>query len=167
MRQIPGTKEGFTLIEFLVAVGVFTVVMLISVGALLTMIDASRKTQSLESVVNNLNFALEGMTRNMRTGSNYSSSNGDIVFENQDGDIVTYRLDDGIIYRRVEGGIFTPVTASEVVVEQLSFTVTGQSPTDQTQPRVLIVVRAHVGEQIDTRTDFNIQTLVSQRITDG
>lgn len=161
------TTRGFTLIEFIVAVGIFTVVMIIAIGALLSMVDASRKTESLKSVVNNMNFAMEGMVRRIRTGSNYSGSGGDISFDDQDGNTVIYRLDNGVIQRRVEGGVFTPITSPEVAVEQLSFTVIGQNPSDHVQPKVLIVIRAHVGEQKDTRTDFNIETLVSQRITDG
>lgn len=64
-------KKGFTLIELMVSITIFSIVMLISVGALLSIIDANRKAQSLKSVMNNLNFALESMSRNIRVGTNY------------------------------------------------------------------------------------------------
>lgn len=64
-------KKGFTLIELMVSITIFSIVMLISVGALLSIIDANRKAQSLKSVMNNLNFALENMSRNIRVGTNY------------------------------------------------------------------------------------------------
>ncbi len=64
-------KKGFTLIELMVSITIFSIVMLVSVGALLSIVDANRKAQSLKSVMNNLNFALESMSRNIRVGTNY------------------------------------------------------------------------------------------------
>lgn len=65
------SRAGFTLIEIIVATSLFLVVMTISTGALLAIIDANTKAQSLEIVMNNLNFALESMARNIRVGYNY------------------------------------------------------------------------------------------------
>ena len=64
-------NSGFTLVEMIVAVALFAVVMLISVAALLSLVDANRKAQALQSVMNNLNIALDGMVRAVRMGSNY------------------------------------------------------------------------------------------------
>ncbi len=64
-------QRGFTLVEMLVAVSLFAVVMTISVGSLLALVDANRKAQGLQSVMNNLNVALDGMVRSIRMGSNY------------------------------------------------------------------------------------------------
>ena len=60
-------NKGFTLIEMIMSVAVFTVVALIAAGALLAIADANRKAQAFKSVVNNLNFALESVARNLRT----------------------------------------------------------------------------------------------------
>ena len=64
-------QKGFTLIEMIVSLGIFTVVALIAVGALLKISDANRKAITLKTAINNLNFALESMSREMRLGSNY------------------------------------------------------------------------------------------------
>ncbi|MDO8493450.1 MAG: type II secretion system protein [bacterium] len=64
-------SRGFTLIEIIVATSLFTVVMLVTVGALLSLNDASRKAQSLRTVIDNLNFAVEDMNRKIRTGDSY------------------------------------------------------------------------------------------------
>ena len=64
--------RAFSLIELMVSVALFSIVMVISVGSLLTMIDANRKAQALKSVMNNLNFALESMVRNARVGTNFN-----------------------------------------------------------------------------------------------
>jgi prepilin-type N-terminal cleavage/methylation domain-containing protein len=68
--------RGFTLVEMIVAVGLFSIVMLIAVGALLALTGANRKAQALQSVMNNLNIALDGMVRSIRMGSEYHCGNG-------------------------------------------------------------------------------------------
>jgi prepilin-type N-terminal cleavage/methylation domain-containing protein len=64
-------STGFTLVEMIVAVALFAVVMLICVGALLSLTGANRKAQALQAVMNNLNVSLDDMVRTIRTGSNY------------------------------------------------------------------------------------------------
>ncbi|MDE2213036.1 MAG: type II secretion system protein [Patescibacteria group bacterium] len=64
-------EKGFTLIELIVAVALFTVVMLIAMTALLAIANADRKAQSIQSVVDNLDFALDDMSRIVRTGTVY------------------------------------------------------------------------------------------------
>lgn len=64
-------KRGFTLIEMMVAVSIFAITMMIGVGALLSMVDANRRAQAINSVMQNLNAALEGMSRSIRVGTVY------------------------------------------------------------------------------------------------
>ena len=65
------TQAGFTLVEMIVSLGIFTIVALVAVGALLKITDANKKAQSLKTAINNLNFALESMSREMRVGEMY------------------------------------------------------------------------------------------------
>ena len=76
--QLKATR-GFTLVEMIVAVALFSVVMLVSVGALLSLVGANRKAQALQSVMNNLNIALDGMVRSIRMGSEYHCGTGAIT----------------------------------------------------------------------------------------
>lgn len=64
-------KAGFTLIEMIVSLGVFAVVVTITVGAILVLISTNQRLQAEQSVMTNLSFALDTMTREMRTGFNY------------------------------------------------------------------------------------------------
>ncbi len=66
-----GNQKGFTLIEIMVSLGIFAVVAVIAVGAFLKIIDANKQSQSLQTAMNNTNFALESMVREMRVGTNY------------------------------------------------------------------------------------------------
>ena len=65
-------EAGFTLIEMLVSIGLFAIVMVVCVGALLSLVGANKKAQALESVMNNLNISLDDMTRSIREGSAYN-----------------------------------------------------------------------------------------------
>src|ERR1035437_3022439 len=70
-----GTSSGFTLIEMLVSIAIFMVVAVIAVAALLKIVDANRKSQTLQDAVNNINFAMDSITREIRVGSDYYGSN--------------------------------------------------------------------------------------------
>ncbi len=75
-RAYPSARAGFTLIEMMVAVALFSVVMTISIGALLSLVDANRKAQAMQSVMNNLNITLDGMVRALRMGTQYHCGGG-------------------------------------------------------------------------------------------
>lgn len=64
-------QHGFTLIEMIVSLGVFSVVITISVGALLMLVATNSQLQGEQSVMTNLSFALDSMTREIRTGTSY------------------------------------------------------------------------------------------------
>lgn len=64
--------RGFTLIEMLVSLSLFTIVITISVGAFLSLLGASGGVQSKQSVMTTLTFALDSMTREIRTGRSYN-----------------------------------------------------------------------------------------------
>lgn len=157
-------KDGFTLIEMLVSVGIFTVVMVVALGGLLAVTEADRRAQSIKTITNNLSFALEGMARSIRTGVDYScgtwtqgqdcgtSTSGSpgtlFTFTNADGQRVGYRYAAcsgiGCIQRNVQGGAagaWEPITSPEVVIESLEFYLHGSSRNDQFQPRLTISVR--------------------------
>jgi prepilin-type N-terminal cleavage/methylation domain-containing protein len=63
--------RGFSLIEVLVSLSIFTVVVVISIGALMVLIEANARAQNTQSVMTNLTFALDSITREIRTGSDY------------------------------------------------------------------------------------------------
>lgn len=67
-------RQGFSLIEVLVSLSIFTVVVTISVGVLMVLINANSRSQNVHSVMNNVSFALDSITREIRTGSDYFCS---------------------------------------------------------------------------------------------
>jgi prepilin-type N-terminal cleavage/methylation domain-containing protein len=69
-------KRGFTLVEIIVSLALFTVVAVIAVGAFLRILAANKQSQALQTAMNNANFALESMVRELRVGSNYVCFDG-------------------------------------------------------------------------------------------
>ncbi len=86
---LPHSKQfGFTLIEMIVALAVFSVIVTISIGALLTLIATNQQLQAEQSVMTNLSFALDSMTREIRTGTRYFCGAGG----NRNAAIATYQI---------------------------------------------------------------------------
>lgn len=168
--------RGFTLIEMIMSVAVFTVVSLIAAGALLALADANRKAQSFKSVVNNLHFAVESIARNLRTGSGYTSTGArggcesghvnNISFTSQDDESVSYELSGTQIMRRTNGGAPVGMTAPEVVVERFCFLIMGTTARDEEQPRAHMIVGGVMQEKPKLKSRFDIQTFVTQRLLD-
>lgn len=90
--------SGFTLVELMIATSLFTIIMLMGVGTLIISSNASRNAQKLRVAVDNVNFAMESMTRELRTGSHFYCSES------------TVPMVDGLVKDCVSGNViaFTP-----------------------------------------------------------
>ena len=176
--------KGFTLVELLTSVALFMVVMTISMGSILGVFDANKKAESLKTAMDNLNFSLESMSREMRFGRTYHCGPNGVTTDAQNcpgGDsYIAFKTSDEIqtIYKKlgtqivksIDGGTtFIPVTAPEVIIQSLTFYVIGAGllpPADKLQPKILMQVRGTAGTNAKSTTDFTIETLVSQRLLD-
>ena len=194
-NKIPPSKKrdshcGFTLIELMVAVSIFTLVMTISMGSILAVFDANKKSQTLRAVMDNVNFTLEGMTRAIRFGRDYHCGSGGDTAQpfscddgrtslsvlDQNGKKHTYTLNTitNRIERTIDDRTPYPVTSPDVTINKLTFYVLGAypycslgcSPTDMLQPRVIMVVGGHSGVKPNIKSSFSLQTTVSQRAFD-
>lgn len=166
-RNFSKNKNGYTLIEMMIAVTLFSVVLTITLGSVMTIIDVNRKSQSLTVVMNDLNFALETMTRTIKTGEILSPdvATGYIFVRNQDGDTIRYQFnsENSSIDRYVNGGEAVPLTSSqiEIDVENSGFEVFQGN--DNRQPRILMKVAGEVRTSPKISSAFSLQTSISQR----
>ncbi len=65
-------NEGFTLIELMIATALFVIIAVIALSAILSSNVAYKKTDDMRAITDNLTFALEDMSRNLKVGYNYS-----------------------------------------------------------------------------------------------
>jgi prepilin-type N-terminal cleavage/methylation domain-containing protein len=173
--------KGYTLVELMVSVGLFAIIMLLASGAYLMMITLNQQAQALSTGIDSLSFAIETMTRNIRTGSNYSCGafGGDCTsypgensfsFVDQSGAQVTYSLSGTSLLQKV--GTTNPIelTDSSVTITSLAFYAYGTQPFgsgDTTQSRVTIIISGTVSPgQGKPAQSFVIETGATMRGTD-
>ena len=185
-------QKGFTLVEMIVSVALFAIVMLVCVGALLSLVGANRKVHALQSVMDNLNVTLDGMVRAIRMGSNFhcGAGNYQITRDCALGDIIfafepfgkkstdppwiyTYDPSTKRLYKTTNGGSPVVITAPEITIDSMTFYVVGTSrgcsisPCDTIQPKVVVVIKgtAPVTNSV-ARTTFHLQVTAVQRALD-
>ncbi len=193
--QKKSVEAGFTLVEMIVAIALFAIVMLVSVGALLSLSAANKKAQALQSVMNNLNISLDSLVRNLRMGKDYhcGTSGGSYVGGGADdciaGDTMmtfscntsvpscmpgarwSYRLNaGGYIERSLQNGdvgTWHQITAPEVSVTLLKFYVTGTTKGDGVEPKVIVEIEGSAGgASARSNSTFHIQATAVQRELD-
>ncbi len=191
MKNYFKKNSGYSLIEVLVAISVFTIIMTISMGSILSIFDANKKSKNLQTVMDNLNLAVESMTRSIRFGTAYHcditvlplSSTRDcntgatsISFTDASGRSVSYSTTSTQIYRSINGGSSYAMTSSDVIITNLTFYVVGSAPyssgSNTQQPEVIMVMKGYVGVQTNARTidrssTFTLETTVSERNFDS
>src|SRR3989338_6106773 len=74
-RQILSEAKGYTIIETMIAVSLFLVVIMAGMGALLNANLLHQKSQSMRSIMDNLSFIIEDVSRNLRTGYKFHCIN--------------------------------------------------------------------------------------------
>ncbi|MEW5908138.1 MAG: prepilin-type N-terminal cleavage/methylation domain-containing protein [Patescibacteria group bacterium] len=170
-------NKGFGLMEMLVAMTVFSLTIIIAMGAYLNINASQKQSMSIRTLNDNLNFAFEVMTREIMEGSNYSNPGGNTSvfnFTNFNGCSVTYSIVGNRLKRNESGGsgCNNPdrnLTSSEIMINYIRFTISGGGSGDTFQARVTININASINPSIGLSMvgPFNIQTTVSQRQLDS
>lgn len=180
---------GFTLVELLVALTLFIIVVMAAITSLYAVNNASRKVNAMRGVLDNLNFAMESMSRTIRTGSTLVCGGGGAPNGNASNcpfpggtpqsalslhstlgreEDIEYRLNTSTnqlekkIYG-VDGTDWMAMTSPEINVQALSFYVNGATLADVEQPSVMILMQGVATASTGDTTPFTIQTYISQR----
>lgn len=132
----------------MVSLTIFSIVILVCGSTLLVLIDINAKAQALYSSTTNLSFALDSITRELRTGYNYYcddsiGNNASLPTGTRDGDDcgfiafsrgkdnkrVGYRVNsEHVIEQKIESGDWTPMTSEDVDIKTFSLTVQHSDP---------------------------------------
>ena len=179
MKQ--SAQRGFTLLEMIVAVGLFSIVMVIVTGAYLSLVALDRQARATSSTVSNLSFALDSMTRALRTGRAYNcgspiddagncpAGGNSMSYTDSSGQTVTYLLkSDGTIGQCTTTPCLqataTSLTDPSITVQSLTFYIRGGGVGDNLQPQVTIVMKGTMPTGTGTTATFDIQTSATQRL---
>ncbi len=181
MSVAPRTTRGFTLVEMIVSVGLFSVVMLITTAAYLAIVTLDKEARATNELVSNLSFAVDSMARNIRTGTAYSCDGGtngtpcssSFSFTDADGvSRVTYirisaGANAGTIGQCTSGvcadSSAVPLTDSRITITSLKFLVRNVGTLDQKQPEAQVTIRGTMPARSGRVVDFTIQTSATQR----
>lgn len=160
-------QKGFTIVELLIAVGLFLIVLSIISGAFVEALRTERATLRLMAANDTASFALEQMARDIRVGTDFSlAAPSELHFNDRAGAETAYRLNAGRVEKRSGAGIFTPITANTALVASLRFALTGEQTNDNLQPRVTIAMSVGAtGRDIEGVTTA-VQTTVTPRLLD-
>ena len=175
MLKNKNLKEGFTLVEMLVAVAIFMMVVTVAMSALMSIINANRKARAIQSVVSNVNFVIESISRDIRMGSDYNNGtdNTTINYISPSGDRVYYRFTPPDLVNKVNGFLskctescdnfpvnYSQMTSPEVNILNLAFYAIKDG---NVQPKVIITMEGEAGSIMNAKSKFSLQTTASQR----
>ncbi len=186
MRRL---RRGFTLIELIVSVGLFALIATLAAGGYLVTLAASRQAQVATSAFDNIAFALDTMVRTVRTGTNWrcngsaadcpytgvsgsggtsltvtagSPVNADVAF-GCDGSCNSGSGTTGALTETVGSGSAIELSDSSVVVQTLSFYVSGSQIGDGYQPLATIVISGYVNVATGKTVPFTLETAAVAR----
>lgn len=168
-------NKGFSLIEILISTAIFTFVMVVAIGAFMTSSRDAKESKALRVAMDNVNFAMDNITRELRVGYDYGDNtpSSQIGFAPYDISIPRryFYLDapSGNIYKCDHaippnpGAICSELNSPEVEITNLEFTIYNDNNVGLfTQPSVYIEINGRVNVN-GTFEEFDLHTLASQR----
>ncbi len=163
-------KNGFTLMELIVAIFVFSTLFSIAGGSFVSALSLQRRALNIKKVEENGRFVLELMARELRVANPITSvdvscpaGSSNISFVHPvNGDIEYFRTGSEVI-RKVQG-VDTIISNPDVEVYRLTFCISGNTVDDDTQPRITIILGLKSGGTMVEAVTIDLQTTVSQRV---
>ena len=167
--------RGYTLLEMTVSVGIFSLVMLVAAGAYLKLIQLDRQARATNELVTNLSFAVDSMSRAVRTGSGYqcnktgtNCNNGtSLRFTDADGRTIDFEIVSGRITESIDG---SPVALTDprISINSLNFFVRGVGSSEscgtRIQPQVIFTIQGSTVTGEGKTVTFNIEGAATQRL---
>jgi len=164
-------RNGFTQIEFLVAMALFLILITVAVSGFIRALRTQKIIIELMAANDNTSLALEQVAREIRTGYHFmKTSPTELRFVNAENIVVFYRLNDGAIERGTEDPLlrrtYKKITADNVRIINFATALMGEKSGDGYPPRITITLSVTgIGKYVrDIRVD--IQTTISSKILD-
>ena len=163
-------KGGFSLIELVVALGVFSVISMALIGLFVSSLRDERKALNMQLVQDNARLVMETMVRELRDGSNvaFNNSSQNVSFNDKNGMPITYSVGAcsspnaaNNCIKRTASGSTIDLGSGNVNTTNLKFFGVSSSAS-LNQPRVTIFFTMESGVA-PYNASINLQTTVSLR----
>ncbi|MBI2055631.1 MAG: hypothetical protein HYT42_01935 [Candidatus Sungbacteria bacterium] len=170
--------DGFTLLEVVISFGIFFSVVVTSVGAVLAISNAQVKSSNIQIIQDDLRFSMEFTTREIRSGTNFTTSSGTgcppvctqinftTIKPDRSTENIGYCLKNSAIYKILSGSsgcddpnLTKAITSDLVIIDDLKFLLRQGAGI---QPRVTMAVRARSANP-KFPSEFMLETTVTQR----
>lgn len=167
-------QKGFSLIEVIVAVFVFSIVSILISGVIVSSIRIQRRSLNIQKAEENSRFVLESMAREIRVADSIAGPDNDCSVSPSEslsfnhpvnGSIRYYLGEDEAIHKEVDGQD-SILTSSKVRVTKFYFCTKGTLGDDGLQPKVTVVLSIEAGISPDTETIESQITLSQRRLSD-
>lgn len=176
MRNSSLNAKGFTLIELIISVGLFSVVAVIAASAYLNLVSIDRTTRATNDLVNNMTFVMNSIASNLRTGSKYicntpdGNGNGEcsaITFTDASGCVTTYTYTgESISVSQAGAATCTDsgvLTDPKIDITDARFILMGNPSSDVYEPQVIIFISGSLDSGPGKKSTFSVQTSATQR----
>lgn len=181
------TMKGYTLLEMIVAVGIFSIVMTVASGAYLALMDYDREVRATNALTNNLAFAVDSMARSIRTGTLFGCGSTGGASGGTNGTCNSFSfldayLNQKVTYIRMSNGTIGRCTGSGTCSDSnaisltdpavsipsggLTFYVRGIGTGDGVQPQVTFTIKGTMTGSDGRPVDVVLQTSATQRFID-
>lgn len=185
-------NKSFTLIELLIAVTIFSLVMIAASGIFVSSVRGQQRSLAFQEILAQTSYAIEYMSKALRmaqkdlTGDcliivgpkyNYETNPPErnrIRFLNYKNKCQEFFLEGNQIkerksldFRAANFGSALPLTSENIQVSAFNINLIGESQQDTIQPRVTIFLKVKgAGPKPEQQPEIKIQTTISQRNLD-
>lgn len=180
-------QKGYTLIEIMVAVSIFTIVIASPTGFLVSSLKQQQRALAIQELTDNISYNLEYMSKALRMASrddesgyclsqdnaNYEITGRGIKFNDYGQECKEFYLDNGklyeVIYTSGLPGAPAPLTPDNIEVTSFNLNGIGLAEPaigeSRIQPRITIFLeaRGEIGSNPDLEPSIKTQTTISQR----
>ena len=186
---------GYTLIEIMVAVGIFTVVIAAPTGFFVSSLKGQQKALASQELFDNVSYSLEYISRTLRmakkdltgaclgsVGLNYAKTNsrslGGVVYSGPGIKFKNYQsvcqeifwdTRDNRLKESKNGASPIPLTSDDIKIVSFAFgPETSWDQNDNEQPRITLSmeIKGARGQRSELQPEMKIQTTISQRNLD-
>ena len=167
--KLPQASLGFTLIETLLVILLFSVLVVLMGGVFVGSLDLQRRAFNLQQAEENASFVLETMAKEIRVSQIAGPDTPNCQFSPTPTLSITHPINGNIVFSLSNNSVHRNVNGRDSVISsntvhftRLGFCISGASVNDNRQPRVTIVAELRSVKSRQQAT-IQFQTSLSQR----